>query len=98
MIGIIVFCFTDLIIVAEESTRKKIRYILVDEKFYVRREDDNKIYKNVIKLHSVDGFMTLTTGNEDKNFQKAEELFKILSKVQKTTESSLLVYVQVLGT
>ena len=63
IIAAIVFCFTDLIIVAEELTRRKIRYIMVDEKFYVRREDDNKVYRNVIKLHSVEGFMSLTTGN-----------------------------------
>ncbi len=94
----ILFVFTYLILIVDENTRKKLYYIKADKKFYVRREDDSKIYRNIIKIHSKEGYVTITTGKEDKNVKKVEELFETLKKVQKTTESKELVYVQVLGT
>ncbi len=42
--------------------------------------------------------MTLSTGNDDKNLKKAEEMFQLLKNIQKTTESKELIYIQVLGT
>jgi len=47
----------------------------VDEKFYVRREDDSKVYRNVIKIHSSEGYVTISTGNDEKNLKKAEEMY-----------------------
>jgi hypothetical protein len=36
-LNVILFIFTDVIIIAEENTRKKLKYMKIDEKFYVRR-------------------------------------------------------------
>jgi hypothetical protein len=48
----------------------------------VRREEDSKIYKNIIKVHS-DGFVTFSAGPEDKNVSKAESYFSLLQRVSK---------------
>lgn len=37
--------------------------IEVDKNFFARREEDNKIYKNMVTIHS-DGFMTFTVGSD----------------------------------
>ena len=97
-LSVILFAFTHLILIVEENTRKKLYYIEVDEKFYVRREEDSKVYKNIIKIHSKDGYVSVSTGNDEVNLRKVEELYAVLKKIQKTTESKELIYVQVLGT
>ena len=66
----ILFVFTYLILIVDENTRKKLYYIKADKKFYVRREDDSKVYRNIIKIHSKEGYVTITTGKEDKNVKK----------------------------
>lgn len=76
-----VFLFNDFLMVIDEN-RKIIKWIIINENFYVRREEDNKIYRNIIKVHS-DGFLTFSAGSEDKNFNKAEQFFSLLQKVSK---------------
>jgi hypothetical protein len=87
-----------VILIVDENTRKKLYYIKVDEKFYFRREEDSKVYRNMIKIHSKEGYVTVSTGNDEKNLKKVEELYEVLKKIQKTTDSKELIYVQVLGT
>jgi hypothetical protein len=54
--------FNDLLLIVEEATRKLLRRIQVTEEFFVRREEDNKIYRNMVTIH-FDGFTTFTTGS-----------------------------------
>jgi hypothetical protein len=63
--------FNDLLLVVDEATRKLQRRILVNDDFFVRREEDNKIYRNMITIHS-DGFTTFTTGSDEVNAKRAE--------------------------
>ena len=56
--------------VIDENTRKKLKRIPIDETFYARRQQDNKTYRNIIKVHA-DGFTTFSAGNEEKNMKKA---------------------------
>ena len=63
-----------------DDSRKIIKWIQIDQNFYVRREEDSKIYRNIIKIHS-DGFMTFSAGSEDKNFNKAEQFYELLCRV-----------------
>ena len=49
----------------------------------------------MITIHS-DGFMTFTSGAEDINANRAEEVYQALKKITKDTGQN--VYVQVLGT
>lgn len=67
---VIVFVFNDSCMVIDSETRKVWKWIKIDEGFFVRREEDNKIYRNIIKVHS-DGFITFSAGGDDKNFNKA---------------------------
>lgn len=69
--------------------------IPVDKNFFARREEDNKIYKNMVTIHS-DGFMTFTSGSEEINANKAEEVYQALKKI--AIDSGEQVVVQVLGT
>ena len=61
----------------------------------MRREEDNKIYRNMITIHS-DGFTTFTTGSDEVFAKKAEEVYEQLKKI--TKETSQLVFISVLGT
>lgn len=67
----------------------------VNEEFFARREEDNKIYRNMVTIHS-DGFLTFTVGNDDLFAGKAEEIYGVLRGI--TKESGQLVYISVLGT
>lgn len=82
-------------LIVEESTRKLQRRIPVTDDFFVRREEDNKIYRNMITIHS-DGFTTFTTGSDEVYAKKAEEVYEQLKKI--TQETSQLVFISVLGT
>ncbi len=65
----------------------------------MRREEDNKTYRNIVKIHSTDGFLTFSAGNQDRHFSKAESLFKILKGLSKNNvEIDRMVYVHVIGT
>lgn len=55
---------SDLLLVIEEPSRKLLKSIPVNEDFFARREEDNKIYRNMVTVHS-DGFMTFTFGSDD---------------------------------
>lgn len=66
------FVFSDLVILID-SNRRVLKWIDIDEKFYVRREEDNKTYRNIIKIH-YDGFMMFSAGKEDRHYSKAEQL------------------------
>ena len=66
---VIVFVFSDFVMVIDEH-RKILKWVDIDANFYVRREEDNKIYRNIIKIHS-EGFLTFSAGSEDKHFNKA---------------------------
>jgi hypothetical protein len=50
-----------MIIMVEQNTRKKLRIIPINEDFFARSEEDNKIFKNMVTIHS-DGLMTFTAG------------------------------------
>jgi hypothetical protein len=63
--------FSDLLLVVEEQSRKVLRRVVVDDSFFPRREEDNKIYRNMITIHS-EGFTTFTAGPEDVNANRAE--------------------------
>lgn len=76
-----VYVFSDFVMVIDEH-RKILRWVNIDENFYVRREEDNKIYRNIIKIHS-EGFLTFSAGSEDKHFNKAEQFFTLLQRVSK---------------
>ncbi len=69
--------------------------ILVDKNFFARREEDNKIYRNMITIHS-DGLMTFTVGSEEVNANRAEEVYQVLKKITKDTGEQAIV--QVIGT
>jgi hypothetical protein len=58
------FVLSDLLLVVEEPSRKLIKTVPVNEDFFARREEDNKIYRNMVTVHS-DGFMTFTFGSDD---------------------------------
>jgi len=58
-----------MLLVVEEKTHKVSKRITVDSQFFTRREEDNKIYRNMVTIHS-DGFMTFTTGPEEVNTPK----------------------------
>ncbi len=68
-----------------DEYRKKLKVIKVDDKFYVRREEDSKIYRNMIKVHS-EGFTTFTTGHasDEVNFKKIEEIYQLVKKITKS--------------
>lgn len=82
MIPIVLICFTDFVLIIEELTRKIFKWISIDDKFFPRREEDNKTYRNIITIHS-DGFLTFTAGNEDKNYNKVEEVYQLLRGITK---------------
>lgn len=68
-------------------------------KFYVRREEDNKTYRNIVKIHCADGFVTFSAGNQDRHFSKAETLYKVLKGLSKNNvDHDRMVYVHVIGT
>ena len=52
----------------------------------------------MIKLHSSEGFLTLTTGNQTISYQIATKLFDAFATIQTKTENNTLVYIHVLGT
>lgn len=58
----LVIC-SDLILIVDEETKKLTKVVKLDENFFARREEDNKIFRNMITIHS-DGFMTFTSGSE----------------------------------
>lgn len=82
-------------LVVEEPSRKLLRRIPVGEEFFVRREEDSKIYRNMVTVHA-DGFTTFTTGSEEVNAKKAEEVYEALRRITKQTAQ--LVHISVLGT
>ena len=47
------------------------KIVKVNEHFFARREEDNKVYRNMITIHD-DGFTTFTAGSDDINANKAE--------------------------
>ena len=49
----------------------------------------------MVTIHS-DGFTTFTTGSEEVNANKAEEVYQVLKKITKDTGQNVVV--QVLGT
>lgn len=57
-----IYIFNDCLIVVHNGYKKIIKWINIDQNFYVRREEDNKTYKNVVKIHS-DGYITFSAGN-----------------------------------
>jgi adenylate kinase len=71
---VILYIFNDLILIVEEQTRKIFKRVVVDESFFPRREEDNKIYRNMVTIHS-DGFMTFTAGPEDLKINKIVEVY-----------------------
>jgi hypothetical protein len=85
----------DMLLLVEEESKKLMKKIMVDKNFFTRREEDNKIYRNMITIHS-DGFMTFTVGLEEVNANRAEEIYQVLKKI--TKDSGEQVVVQVLGT
>jgi hypothetical protein len=66
---VVLYIFSDLILIVDEQTRKIIKRVVVDESFFPRREEDNKIYRNMVTIHS-DGFITFTAGAEDLKINK----------------------------
>lgn len=64
----------------------------------MRREEDNKTYRNMVKIHS-NGFTTFSAGNQDRHYAKAESFFKILKGLSKNNiDVDRMVYVHVIGT
>lgn len=60
---VFLFAFTDLVLIIDES-RKVLYRIDIDSNFYARREEDNKTYRNIIKIYSKqNGFLTFSAGN-----------------------------------
>lgn len=48
------------------------KQINIDNNFYVRREEDNKTYRNIVKIHSDKiGFIMISAGMHDRHFAKA---------------------------
>jgi hypothetical protein len=86
---------TDLLLVVEEPSRRLLKSVPVDESFFARREEDNKIFRNMVTVHS-DGFMTFTFGSDDLLAGRADELYGVLRRI--TKESGQLAYITVLGT
>lgn len=82
----------------DEATRKIIKRININDKYYVRREEDSKVYRNVIKIHS-DGFTNFSAGPEERHQKKIGEIFQILEDISSESQGMTnLVYCQVLGT
>jgi hypothetical protein len=77
----------------DEETLRPVKFIKVTENFFARREEDNKIYRNMITIHS-DGFMTFTSGSEDINANKAEEAYQVLKKITKDSGQQVVVKVE----
>ena len=69
--------------------------IPINEQFFAKREEDNKIYRNMITIHS-EGFITFTAGVDDINANRAQEVYETLRKITKDTGQ--LVVVNVMGT
>ena len=59
--SILLYIFSDLLLVVDDNTRKILKRINVNDKYYARREEDSKVYRNVIKVHS-DGFTNFSAG------------------------------------
>lgn len=84
-----------MILIVDGLTHKPLKRLTVDENFFARMEEDNKIYKNMITIHS-HGFITFTAGSEDINANKAADLIKVLKKI--TKDSGQQAVVKVIGT
>lgn len=94
------FVFNDLLILIDEN-RRILKEIKIDNNFYVRREEDNKTYRNIVKIHSDSfGFLTLSAGNQDRHYAKADALFKLLKSLCQSKGENIdrMVYVHVIGT
>jgi len=65
------FIFSDLVIIIDES-RRVLHWLNIDSNFYARREEDNKTYRNIVKIYSSEcGFLTFSAGSEDRHYAKA---------------------------
>ena len=62
---------SDLLLIVDEETKKISKLVKITEHFFARRQEDNKVYRNMITIHS-DGFMTFTAGTDDINANRAE--------------------------
>ena len=62
---------SDLLLIVDEETKKISKIVKITEHFFARRQEDNKVYRNMITIHS-DGFMTFTAGTDDINANRAE--------------------------
>jgi hypothetical protein len=96
---VLVLVFNDIVVVVNKQSREIIKWIKVNENFYVRREEDSKTYKNIIKIHS-DGFITFSAGQGDNGFSRAENFYHLLQRVSQENDqqNSRMVYVHVIGT
>jgi hypothetical protein len=83
-----------------DENRKVLYWIDIDSNFYVRREEDNKTYRNIVKIYSKEnGFLMLSAGNEDRHFVKVENIYNILKEQSKNYKDiDRIIYVHVIGT